>query len=430
MAETTHNESEVREYLLGRVSDEAALEGLEERLFTDEEFCTLVALVEDGLVNDYVLGRLDARDAESFRSTLASDPERRLKLELTEALRERALQARPAAEPAPEKKPSFFAALAAALRRPAYAAALAVLLVAALAAFFYLRRGPATPDELAELRSVYARARPTEARLSSFDYAPRSELRGAPDAREAARLRRIENTLIEATEKTPGADTHHALGVFYLTQGKHAEAVRELDAALRLDPRRARAHNDLGAAHFELARVSPAERRLAELARALEEFDAAAGLDANLLEALFNKSLALQTLGMTREARESWALYLQKDSTSQWAEEARRNAARLSEEQTRFKSDAEVLEDFLAAYRAGDDERARRIHHETKGLLRGPAVPLQLARRCLAARRRGDEREAAESVAAMTYVGRFERDGADDFFFLRWPTSTRAPGLS
>ena len=46
----------VREYLLGRVSDEATLEDLEELLFTDEEFCSQVALAEDELVNDYVLG--------------------------------------------------------------------------------------------------------------------------------------------------------------------------------------------------------------------------------------------------------------------------------------------------------------------------------------------------------------------------------------
>src|ERR1051325_9758164 len=81
----------IREYLLGRVSDETKLEGIEELLFTDEEFCSQVELMEDGLINDYVFGRLDGADAESFRATLTRNPERSLKLELTRALREKAL---------------------------------------------------------------------------------------------------------------------------------------------------------------------------------------------------------------------------------------------------------------------------------------------------------------------------------------------------
>ena len=91
MGESLNSEKTVREYLLGRVSDETTLEGLEELLFTDEEFCSQVALAEDGIINDYVFGRLDDADAESFRATLAANPERRFKLELTQALREKAL---------------------------------------------------------------------------------------------------------------------------------------------------------------------------------------------------------------------------------------------------------------------------------------------------------------------------------------------------
>jgi hypothetical protein len=91
MGESLQSEGTIREYLLGRVSDETTLEGLEELLFTDEEFCSQVALMEDGLINDYVLGQLDEKDAASFRATLASNHERQAKLELTQALREKAL---------------------------------------------------------------------------------------------------------------------------------------------------------------------------------------------------------------------------------------------------------------------------------------------------------------------------------------------------
>src|ERR1700749_4391945 len=157
MGESFNSEGAVRRYLLGRVSDEATLEGLEELLFTDEEFCTRVALAEDELVNDYVLGFLDEEDAADFVATLDSNPERRFKLELTRALREKALASRAGAAAeiheakateasdlkgaqslkaadvktqtgvrTEEVGPSFLSSLGALLRRPAYAGAFAL----------------------------------------------------------------------------------------------------------------------------------------------------------------------------------------------------------------------------------------------------------------------------------------------------------------
>src|ERR1051325_7981945 len=256
-----------------------------------------------------------------------------------------------------------------------------------------------------------------ETRISEFGYAPLAQLRGAPEARERNHLRRIENSLIEATEKTPNAQTRHSLVVFYLTQQKYADSIREFEGALKFADRSAKIHNDLGAAYFELAKTSAREKKLEALAKSLEEFTTATELDGTLLAALFNKSLALQELGLPREARESWTLYLQKDASSPWAEEARRNLTRIGNEQTRFKTDEQVLEDFLTAYRNHNDARAQKIHNETKGLLRGAAVPLQLSRRYLLAKRRGLEAEARESVEALTYIGSFEQAQSSEFFF-------------
>src|SRR5882762_4941547 len=91
MSKSLDSDKTVRNYLLGRVSDEATLEGIEELLFTDEEFCSQAALTEDEIINDYVFGRLNDTDAESFRASLPGNSERRFKLELTQALREKAL---------------------------------------------------------------------------------------------------------------------------------------------------------------------------------------------------------------------------------------------------------------------------------------------------------------------------------------------------
>ncbi len=170
MGKSIRSEQAIRDYLLGRVSDETKLEGLEELLFTDEEFCSQVALVEDGIINDYVFGRLNEADAESFRKTLAGNPDRSFKLELTKALREKALAAKlNQSLSTATDEPGFFAAIKAffrqplrqPLRHPMYVGAFAVLLVAVLISVVYLSSSR-NPDQLAELRSIYQQARPTE----------------------------------------------------------------------------------------------------------------------------------------------------------------------------------------------------------------------------------------------------------------------------
>jgi tetratricopeptide (TPR) repeat protein len=403
----------VREYLLGRVSDETTLEGIEELLFTNEEFCSQVVLAEDEIINDYVRGRLNHADAESFRATIPADAERRFKLELAQALKERAL-ARDLKTA--EDKQSFFGSIIRFFRQPMYAGAFAVLLITVVALTVYLTRR-SSGDELAELRSIYQQSRPTETRISEFGYAPLTQVRGAPEPVEQNRLRRIENNLIQATENNSNAQTRHALGVFYLTQQDYQKAIKEFEAALKFADI-AKIHNDLGAARFERAKTEPKEKRLEDLALSLEEFTKATKLDGNLLEALFNKSLALQELGMPREAKESWTLYLQKDPSSPWAGEARKNLKRLESEQALHKEDEQVLADFLTSYRDNDDARAQRIHNETKGLLKGPAVALQLSRRYLIAQQRGDKTQAKESLDAMAFIGRFEQAQHSEFFFL------------
>jgi tetratricopeptide (TPR) repeat protein len=231
--------------------------------------------------------------------------------------------------------------------------------------------------------------------------------------------------LIQATEKSPNAETHHALGVFKLTQQQYDDAISEFAAALKAGGNSAPLHNDLGAAHLELAKSGGKEKRLEHLAQSLEEFAKATQLDSNFLPALFNLSLARQELKMTRQARESWTLYLQKDPASPWADEARKNLKRIESEQPVTRTDKEVLEDFLTAYRNRDDARAQRIHDETKGQLKSGGMAMQLSRRYLTAKQDGNETEANESLDALAYIGRFEQAQNAEFFFLSLPSSTR-----
>ncbi len=383
-------------------------------MFTDEEFCSEVALAEDGLINDYVFGRLNEADAKSFQATLENNSDRRFKLELTQALRVKALVETARAA---EARPSLLAALKAFFHQPQYVGAFAILLIAAVTFVIYFRSKDRT-DDLAELRSIYQQSRPTETRLAEFGYAPFAELRGASEPANQTRLRRIEINLIDAAEKGSSAETHHALGVFYLTQRKFDDAIREFESALKFAPGSARVHNDLGVAHFERSKAVTKEKRFEDAARSLEEFTKATQLDGSFLEALFNKSLALQEMGMPREAEESWKLYLQKDPSSPWAAEARKHLSSITSGASLFKTDEQVLADFLAAYRNQDEPRAQKIHSETKGLLKGPTVPLQLSRRYLLAKKRSNTEEAKESLAALSFIGQFEQAQNSEFFFL------------
>jgi len=408
------SEETIREYLLGRVSDEATLAQIEDQLFADEDFCSEVVLAEDNLINDYVVGRLNDADANSFEATIQHDRERRFKVDLTQALKAKALAHESAL---PGRRPSFLASLKAIFRQPQYAGAFAVLLIVVIGSVIYFGKKKGT-DDLAELRSIYQQSRPTETRLAEFAYAPFTELRGATEPAQQSRLRRIENNLIEATLKSSSAETHHALGVFNLTQRKYDEAVKEFEAALKFAPGSARIQNDLGVAHFERFKNVTKERRLADLAQSLERFTRATELDGNFLEALFNRARATQEMDLPREAKKLWSSYLEKDSSSPWANEARKHLSEIESEQTLFKSNEQILSDFLIAYRNRDEMRAQKIHDETKGLLKAATVPLQLSRRFLEARLRDNQAEARESIEALTYIGdRDQSQFGDSFFF-------------
>jgi CHAT domain-containing protein len=412
MNETLKNENSIREYLLGRVSDETLLSDFGELLFLDDEFCSLAEITEDALINDFVFGRLSETDAADFNKTLENNRERREKVTLTKAIREKAnLQI--AAEK--KTKPSFFESLTAFFQKPLNVGALAVLLVGILLLAFFVLRKPKT-DELAELKTIYSKERPTETRISEFDYAPLVVTRGAAEDREKNKLRIIENTLRIAVEKNPSANSHHSLGVFLLTQRKFDEAIDELEKAVKLNENDAKIRNDLGSAYFEKAKTAPDEKKLETLANALENFSKAFELNPNLLAALFNKSLCLQELRLYNQAKEAWNLYLEKDQQSGWANEARKNLERLEQLKTTSKTKEQVLEDFLAAYRNRDEETAWKINSQTREMISGVWLPDQLSRRFLEAKIRGDDASADESIEALKFIGNLEKTRNADFF--------------
>ena len=138
MNESIKNESSIREYLLGRVSDETRLAEFEELLFLDEDFCTLAEIAEDALINDFVFGRLSGKDLDDFVKTLENNRQRREKIAVTNLVKEKANA--PAVADL-ETKPSFFESLKAFFQNPLNAGAFAVVIIGIFVfAVFFLNR--------------------------------------------------------------------------------------------------------------------------------------------------------------------------------------------------------------------------------------------------------------------------------------------------
>ncbi|MET0752892.1 MAG: hypothetical protein ABWZ66_05945, partial [Pyrinomonadaceae bacterium] len=405
MGNNLHDKENIKAYLLGKISDEETLAAIEESLFSDDEFATEIELAEDEIINDYVFNNLSAEDRESAENSFFKTSERQFRRRLTQELKEKAETLKKAGE---VEKSGFFETLKNFFRQPAYVGAFAVLLVAAIGFSIYTFRN-SNSTELAELQTIYQKERPVQTRIAEFKYAPLNLVRGANENQENInKLKRLQLNLLEAVEKNPSAENRHKLGVFYLTQRKFADAIRELEKAFALDDKNAKIANDLGSAYFESAQNEPDEKKL-KLAKALEKFSRAVELDANLLEALFNKSLCLQESELYNEAKESWQKYLEKDSNSAWAEEARKNLQSLESLKTTSKTKEQVLEDFLLAFRNGDRELAWIINCQTKDMLLEVWLPDQLTRRYL-------ETRETENIDALKFIGEFEETRNADFF--------------
>jgi hypothetical protein len=173
-------------------------------------------------------------------------------------------------------------------------------------------------------------ARSVEARLSGgFAYAPyRGPNRGAEAGSAAGRMKLIgaAGELVERADAENSAATQHAAGIGLVLVERPEDAIARLRTAAEHSSADAAAWSDLAAAEYATALQ---QRRPSLYPIALAHADAALRLDPKRHEALFNRALILERLGLTAAAREAWERYLLADPASQWAEEARAHLARL-----------------------------------------------------------------------------------------------------
>ena len=412
----------LRSYLLGELNEQQR-EEVEERLVMDEDFFQGSLLVEDDLIDDYVQGELSADERKKFEATILSTPEGRQQVALTRDLKVYAA-AVAKKKPSPASNVVQISWWRKPLQSPYFRTAASILIIFSISAVVYwifIRPSP-TDKGLALLKEAYKDQRTLQARISQFDYAPFIKERGNKEdevgnnkAKRAAELLQT-----EVDEHRDTADVHHGLGRYYLATKDFDKAIQELNKALEKDPNKAEVHSDLGAALLEKGMSLKDDKGASGIyfAQSLEHLDKALRLNDSLLPALFNRALVREQMP-PYDAKDDWQKYLDKDSKSDWADEARDKVEKGGRQKTRgLKTEEEIFQDFLTAYHAKDNKKAwtNVIQNNNLG---GGVVENKLITDHLNLSLSDEKRQEAQSkIQMLSYIGELAKSQTGDMFTL------------
>ena len=184
------------------------------------------------------------------------------------------------------------------------------------------------------------RDRIVQGRITGFSYAPLAKTRNVSSS-----VGMEPYTILAAPANTP--EELHARGIARLLTGDLAGAVDDL-AVLRLDqPNNAVAWSDYAAAVMEKASRDDNTELMIE---AFTAADHACDLRPRIPAALFNRAMALESVGLKTVARRAFQQYVAVDSSSGWAEEARHHLA------TRKRTAADQWETIRAVLEGESDD--------------------------------------------------------------------------
>lgn len=346
MSINSPEQHQLRNYLLGRLDDHGE-DQVEQRLLSDDEFFEELELTESELLDQYVYGRLSEEERVLFEKQLLQTPEQREKLTFAMALKEEATdhlaRTNRVVGFAPRPKTRFLS--------PTILKIAAILSVAAGLSvtgwFFFGRNTSDVTRGMLALNQAYKNERLVESRISEINYSQFRPTRGGQGSTIDTRaLNEAELRLSESARTTGSAASYHALGRFYLA-GKDFERAREqFEQAIKLDSTNAELQSDYAAALFELGKATrnDDDAKAAEyFNKSLEHINRALELNNSLLEALFNKGLLLEEMTRLPEAEDAWRTYQQKDSTSPWAEEARRHLRAIEDQRKKASETSGAL---------------------------------------------------------------------------------------
>jgi CHAT domain-containing protein len=211
--------------------------------------------------------------------------------------------------------------------------AIVVAIVAAVVVggtWWYARHSDGDPfrTDRQALVAAVGTGRAIDARITGgFAYGPlRTPTRGGAPPSANLSLLAVAGAVLKRVETGPISTDLWTLGVTNVLLGRYDAAVRDLDDALAALPPNAQLYSDSASAR--LARAG-SDGKVEDLARAVDAAERALAIDSALLEARFNKAVALERLGLTDEAIEAWSEYLAADQQSGWAIESRERLTQL-----------------------------------------------------------------------------------------------------
>jgi CHAT domain-containing protein len=419
-----------RRYFLGEMSSDEKSQ-IEEKLHGNELLRRRLETVRHELFAAWALKRLSDADRESFERHFLSSEEGVKLLEFAEAVwayyeciewvtaqadagarrfdRIRQWLSKPVSLLVGDRNVS----------RPIWQplAAVSVICVSALIWLLFFYKSPGSRG-LHILYAKYAQERPVEARLTGFGYAAyrATQNQGLVKLYNDERDEAFRLIIRDANEEKSAAD-YQALGKAYLVYRDFNEAVARFDLALRQNPDDAKLRNDLAVALMERERAkNPGQATGEDRALALEHLHRAVELDGSLLEAQWNLALCHQDQSLWRTAEEDWKKYLEKDSSSPWAEEAKGNLAKVTGKIKQAGGNREgVYQDFLEAYRGRDAERAWGAYKRSR-VSTGSFVAERLINNYLSLALSGKSTEAEEYLSALLFIGNVELRKVEDRF--------------
>ena len=399
--------NQLTRYLLGEL-DEPDEEQVELRLLTDPNYAEKFDQAVDEIVDRYVAGGFAGAELDRVKNYFFKSDARQEKLRFALALKER--KATSVQFHDRRKQPWMW-----------YAAAAASILVIIGVGFFVwqTRRPQSDVDEgLVALQQAFHDERPVVGRLSDFGYVPLPNQRGGAEKVDHVKRDLASTLLLKSVRDNPTAASHHAAAKYYAMLHQFDDAEKEFAAALALEPQNAKIHNDFAVTLLEEAQRQTSHtsnnNQLELYGRSLEQVEKAIELDPSLLEASFNRALIFQSMKPSEQAKQAWEEYLKKDSSSPWADEARRNIKLIEQQQQRgAATQNDKVQAFLQAFKQSDDGAAWKVisANYTSG---GNEVTNRFLDCFFGVETAGQSLDPSTTLAGLAYVAKLEHERNGD----------------